>query len=82
TQQKFDLFNKAFKHWNEMNHRNLNCIKELISPENHKVISSYYHPQDNSALKRATAFIRAGVYRQSSFESMFFMIMAFMGKLR
>ena len=76
------IYSGDFKHWNEMNHRNLNCIKELISPENHKVISSDYHPQDNSALKRATAFIRAGVYRQSSFESMFFMIMAFMGKLR
>ncbi|HDH1530152.1 MULTISPECIES: glycosyltransferase family 2 protein [Klebsiella pneumoniae complex] len=76
------IYSGDFKRWNEVNERNLFYLMDNISPENREVISTFYHKNKLAPFWRLRSFIHAGVYRQSKFETIFFMIMSFMGKLR
>lgn len=75
------IYGGDFKRWNAVNEKNLSFLKDKIAMEQRKIIASYYHANSFSAISRIRSFIHAGVYRQSVFETMFFMIMSFMGKL-
>ncbi|MBE5252426.1 glycosyltransferase family 2 protein [Mixta mediterraneensis] len=74
------IYSGEYKAWNKNNHEILEVISSNIDDVNNEVIRLYYRKSD-SLVERAHNFLKSGVYRQAKYETLFFFLMAVLGKL-
>ncbi len=75
------IFNGEYKEWNRLNYIILYCLKDNIAKEYFDIIEYYYGASKGNLFSRVALLQRSGVYRQSAFETMIFIIMNAMGRL-
>ncbi|WP_312240066.1 glycosyltransferase family 2 protein [Pantoea sp.] len=74
------IYSGEYKKWNELNLYFLDLIKKDVCNKNKRIIGLFYK-KERFWFQRALNVVRSGIFRQKKYETLFFIIMAMLGKL-
>lgn len=74
------IYSGEYKKWNKLNLYFLDLIKKDVGNKNKRVIGLFYK-KERFWFQRILNIVKSGVFRQKKYETLFFIIMAMLGKL-